>query len=86
MSTGSNDSRASLSARVADRGIEIVCGPAMGGLVVSEWVAHELGVMVAFAEHDPAPAPDLLQNPKEAAWALQDRSSKKASVAEPVDV
>jgi len=46
-----------LSKRVTGRGIEIVCGPAMGGLVVGEWVAHELGVMVAFAEHDPLQVP-----------------------------
>ena len=46
-----------LARRLADRSIEIVCGPAMGGLVVGEWLAHELGVMCAFAEHDPDPQP-----------------------------
>lgn len=43
-----------LSRRFEDLDIEIVCAPAIGGLVVAEWVAHELGVMCAFAEHDPA--------------------------------
>ena len=42
-----------LAKRFADRSIDIVCGPAMGGLVVGEWLAHELGVMCVFAEHDP---------------------------------
>ncbi len=46
-----------LARRLADRSIDIVCGPAMGGLVVGEWLAHELGVMCAFAEHDPNPEP-----------------------------
>ncbi|MCG8587381.1 MAG: hypothetical protein MI757_21965 [Pirellulales bacterium] len=46
-----------LAGRFADRSIEIVCGPAMGGLIVGEWLAHELGVMCAFAEHDPNPQP-----------------------------
>ena len=47
-----------LARRLADLSIEIVCGPAMGGLVVGEWLAHELGVMCAFAEHDPDPKPE----------------------------
>ncbi|WP_425396546.1 phosphoribosyltransferase family protein [Aeoliella sp.] len=46
-----------LAKRLTDKSIEIVCGPAMGGLVVGEWLAHELGVMCAFAEHDPDPQP-----------------------------
>ncbi|MCA9101501.1 MAG: hypothetical protein KDA63_10140 [Planctomycetales bacterium] len=50
-----------LAKRLADRSIEIVCGPAMGGLVVGEWLAHELGVMCAFAEHDPDPGPDEIR-------------------------
>jgi orotate phosphoribosyltransferase len=36
-------------------GVEVVCGPATGGLLVAEWTAHELGVLSIFAEHDPAP-------------------------------
>jgi orotate phosphoribosyltransferase len=37
---------------VKDRGIEVVCGPATGGLVISEWTSHELGVLSVFADHD----------------------------------
>ena len=36
--------------------VEVVCGPATGGLVVAEWTAHELGALSIFTEHDPAPA------------------------------
>jgi orotate phosphoribosyltransferase len=50
-----------LAGRLADKSIDIVCGPAMGGLVVGEWLAHELGVMCAFAEHDPHPKPDEIR-------------------------
>ena len=50
-----------LARRVVDQRVELVCGPAIGGLVVSEWLAHELGAMCAFAEHDPAPAPGELR-------------------------
>jgi orotate phosphoribosyltransferase len=42
-------------------GAEAVCGPATGGLIVSEWTAHELGVLPVFAEHDPAPQGDSLR-------------------------
>jgi orotate phosphoribosyltransferase len=41
---------------VRDWGIEAVCGPATGGLVIAEWTAHELGVLSLFTEHEPAPA------------------------------
>src|SRR3954453_4244107 len=37
-------------------GAEVVCGPAVGGLIIAEWTAHELGVLSTFAEHDPTPA------------------------------
>jgi orotate phosphoribosyltransferase len=33
--------------------IEVVCGPATGGMVIAEWTAHELGVLSTFTEHDP---------------------------------
>lgn len=36
---------------VAGRGLEIVCGPATGGLIVSQWTAHHLGLPSVFAEH-----------------------------------
>jgi orotate phosphoribosyltransferase len=35
-------------------GAEIVCGPATGGLIVSQWAAHHLGMPSVFSEHDPA--------------------------------
>jgi orotate phosphoribosyltransferase len=42
-----------LAGLVRDWGVEAVCGPATGGLVIAEWTAHELGVLALFAEHDP---------------------------------
>jgi orotate phosphoribosyltransferase len=30
---------------------DVVCGPATGGLVISQWLAHHLGVLSVFAEH-----------------------------------
>ena len=33
------------------RRFEIVCGPATGGLIVSQWTAHHLGIPSVFAEH-----------------------------------
>lgn len=50
-----------LARKFTQLGIEVVCAPAIGGLVVSEWVARELGVICAFAEHDPAPPPGDLR-------------------------
>jgi orotate phosphoribosyltransferase len=40
-----------LAGAVGDRGAEIVCGPATGGLIVSQWTAHHLGLPAVFAEH-----------------------------------
>jgi orotate phosphoribosyltransferase len=34
--------------------VEVVCGPATGGLIVAQWAAHELGALSVFAEHAPA--------------------------------
>jgi orotate phosphoribosyltransferase len=42
-------------------GVEVVCGPATGGLIIAEWTAHELGTLAAFAEHDPASAGESLR-------------------------
>jgi orotate phosphoribosyltransferase len=42
-------------------GAEVVCGPAIGGLVVAEWAAHELGALSIFTEHDPAPEGEVLR-------------------------
>ena len=41
-----------LAALVGEWNVEVVCGPATGGLIVAEWTAHALGVLSAFAEHD----------------------------------
>jgi orotate phosphoribosyltransferase len=30
---------------------DVICGPAIGGLVISQWVAHHLKVLSVFAEH-----------------------------------
>ncbi len=40
-----------LAQAVAGRRFEIVCGPATGGLVVSQWTAHHLGVPAVFCDH-----------------------------------
>jgi orotate phosphoribosyltransferase len=37
-----------------DLGAEIVCGPATGGLIVSQWTGRHLGLPSVFSEHDPA--------------------------------
>src|ERR1700733_10262779 len=31
---------------------EILCGPAVGGLIVAQWTAYSLGLPAVFAEHD----------------------------------
>ncbi|HWG43780.1 MAG TPA: phosphoribosyltransferase family protein [Gemmataceae bacterium] len=42
-----------LGEEVRTWGVEAVCGPATGGLIVAEWTAHALGVLSLFAEHGP---------------------------------
>lgn len=32
---------------------DIICGPAIGGLVISQWTAHHLGCLSVFTERDP---------------------------------
>lgn len=41
-----------LAETVRDLAPEVVCGPATGGIVVSQWTAHALGALAVFAEHD----------------------------------
>lgn len=41
---------------VRDWPIEVVCGPATGGMVVAEWLADRLDALAVFAEHDPSAA------------------------------
>lgn len=45
-----------LAEKVGDRGIEVVCGPATGGLILAQWVAHHLGAIAVFGEHGHTPA------------------------------
>jgi len=40
-----------LAQAVAGRDFDVVCGPATGGLVVSQWAAHHLGVESVFCDH-----------------------------------
>jgi orotate phosphoribosyltransferase len=47
-----------IAERVAGREVEVVCGPATGGLIIAQWVAHHLGVLAVFGEHAPAPTED----------------------------
>lgn len=47
-----------IAAQVAGRGIELVCGPATGGLILAQWIAHHLRVLAAFGEHEETPPPD----------------------------
>lgn len=46
---------------VKDWQAEVVCGPAMGGAIVAEWIAHELDILSVYAEHDPNPDPHALR-------------------------
>jgi orotate phosphoribosyltransferase len=46
---------ATIAAEVAGEGIEVVCGPATGGLILAQWVAHHLGVLAVFGEHGEIP-------------------------------
>ncbi len=41
-----------LAEAVADAGAEVLCGPAIGGLIVAQWTAFELGLPAVFAEHE----------------------------------
>jgi orotate phosphoribosyltransferase len=36
---------------IRDLNAEVVCGPATGGLIISQWTAHALGVESVFADH-----------------------------------
>ena len=40
-----------LAAAVSGREFDYVCGPATGGLIVAQWVAHHLRLPAVFAEH-----------------------------------
>jgi orotate phosphoribosyltransferase len=46
---------AMIAQAVADEEIDVVCGPATGGLILAQWVAHHLGVLAVFGEHGEIP-------------------------------
>jgi orotate phosphoribosyltransferase len=46
---------AMIAAEVAGANVEIVCGPATGGLIIAQWVAHHLGALAVFGEHGEIP-------------------------------
>jgi orotate phosphoribosyltransferase len=41
-----------LAAEVRNLGMDILCGPATGGLIVAQWTGHALDLPVVFAEHN----------------------------------
>jgi orotate phosphoribosyltransferase len=43
-----------IAEEVGDHAVEVVCGPATGGLILAQWVAHHLGVLAVFGEHGAA--------------------------------
>lgn len=45
---------AMIAEQAAGKGIEVVCGPATGGIILSTWTGHHLGVPAVYAEKDPA--------------------------------
>jgi orotate phosphoribosyltransferase len=40
-----------IAEEVGDHAVDVVCGPATGGLILAQWVAHHLGVLAVFGEH-----------------------------------
>ncbi len=40
-----------LAEALAERDLDVVCGPATGGLVVSQWTAHHLSLLSVFCDH-----------------------------------
>ncbi len=46
---------AMIAEQVGGEGVEVVCGPATGGLIIAQWVAHHLGALAVFGEHAEIP-------------------------------
>lgn len=44
-----------LASAVVDIDCDVVCGPAIGGLIMSQWMAHHLSLPSVFAEHQEKP-------------------------------
>ena len=51
-----------LAEAISDLKPDVICAPAIAGIIVAQWTAHHLGVLSVFAEHDPSwkavPDPD----------------------------
>ena len=60
-----------LAETVRDLEPEVVCGPATGGIVVSQWTAHALGALAVFADHDDAGPPTGTGGPVRGAFVLR---------------
>ncbi len=43
-----------MAEQAAGKGAEVVCGPATGGIILSTWTGHHLGVPAVYAEKDGA--------------------------------
>ncbi|HUA73195.1 MAG TPA: phosphoribosyltransferase family protein [Solirubrobacteraceae bacterium] len=46
---------AMIAEAVAGEEVEVVCGPATGGLILAQWAAHHAGVLAVFGEHGEPP-------------------------------
>lgn len=46
-----------LAETVASVDADMICGPAIGGLIIGQWTAHHLGLLSVFSEHDPTYKP-----------------------------
>jgi orotate phosphoribosyltransferase len=60
-----------LAEAVRDLAPEVVCGPATGGLIVSQWTAHALGVLSVFTEHDDSQASGGVGGPVRGPFVLR---------------
>lgn len=43
-----------LADAIEDLKPEVICAPAIAGIIVAQWTAYHLGVLSVFAEHDPS--------------------------------
>jgi orotate phosphoribosyltransferase len=60
-----------LAELLRDLDAEVVCGPATGGLIVSQWTAHALGIRSVFAEHDDTSATTTADGPVRGPFILR---------------
>jgi orotate phosphoribosyltransferase len=52
-----------LAEAIMDLKPEVICAPAIAGIIVAQWTAYHLGVLSVFAEHDPSWKTDLDSDP-----------------------